>query len=616
MSKAPEDDSQTSREGFRKSPARVLSAAEASFDGKSRGQRNRHDQDPSNSSRASVRAVRSVPCPLYCRSRGILVPLFLLLAMACSSEPEPGQKIATFVAKDDGEQTARSELFLGRDDSRVTIEKAEVLDEKGSAVFAVTSVLHEDDKVRFTSRYRFMGSVEEADLELLPSVIRWRKRKGLAISRATVEVEDPVLLDWHIGFGPVGSVALWHRFAPRLMNMLAKEEQAEHTLPVFSFSRGQLWDLFVSHRETRKANVGGVEKTSHRFFVSTHASGHTVWIDGDDGSLLSVDNVFGLRVFGETMVREDFSLPERDIEPLPCFLNEEHLTIRNDDVELAGTLTFPVEEEKPFPLVLLIHGSGAVDRDESPFMVFRHLAHDLGEAGFAVFRYDKRGVAESRFLGEERTITLETLASDVKAWLDVMVTRPEIDSKRITLAGHSEGGYIGPFVASRDTRVANVVMLAGAVDPLLQIVREQAFLVGEAHGLTQAELDRLIGSQSVLLRRIESDVDFADEEQSEQLEWFRSHVRYDQEATLRALDVPLLAIFADGDIQVPIGQADRMATLAEKKPDGMIEIEVLDGLDHVLMDNRGGRDGLGLLNDPDRRLDPRIPRLMAEWLDR
>ncbi len=91
------------------------------------------------------------------------------------------------------------------------------------------------------------------------------------------------------------------------------------------------------------------------------------------------------------------------------------LTFANGPVTLAGTLTEPdgagpdgaeqdgAEQDGagagPHPLVVMIHGSGPLDRDgnmpgQAP-NIFNALAAALAGAGYASFRYDKRGCGAS-----------------------------------------------------------------------------------------------------------------------------------------------------------------------------------------------------------------------------
>jgi len=133
----------------------------------------------------------------------------------------------------------------------------------------------------------------------------------------------------------------------------------------------------------------------------------------------------------------------------------------NGDARLAFTLDLP-PGKGPFPAVVLGHGSGKTTRDQL-IWASRHFT----SLGFAVLRFDKRGVGESTgtyvFVGtKDSPWVFPQLASDVAAGVRFLRTRPEIDPRRIGLFGSSQAGWILPL-AARDADVAFVVLWSGPV---------------------------------------------------------------------------------------------------------------------------------------------------------
>ncbi|MFG1860768.1 alpha/beta hydrolase family protein [Microbispora bryophytorum] len=120
---------------------------------------------------------------------------------------------------------------------------------------------------------------------------------------------------------------------------------------------------------------------------------------------------------------------------------------------LAGTLTLP-DGDGPFPAVLLVPGSGPVDRDSDhrrlPLGVTRQLAEAFAAAGIASLRYDKRGVGAST--GGFLAAGFRDNMDDAGAALAALRERPEIDSGRVALTGHSEGALIAANLAAHDPR--------------------------------------------------------------------------------------------------------------------------------------------------------------------
>ena len=150
-------------------------------------------------------------------------------------------------------------------------------------------------------------------------------------------------------------------------------------------------------------------------------------------------------------------------------------------VSTNAQLTFPATGKGPYPGVLLIHGSGPADMNETlakgVSKPFWQISNYLSERGFAVLRYDKRGIGEqSEIVDQElwRNVTIDTLIKDAETALDTLIQQPEVDPKRISLVGHSEGTIIAPRIAlTNPTEVENVVLMGPAAQNLFDIVNFQ-----------------------------------------------------------------------------------------------------------------------------------------------
>ena len=129
-------------------------------------------------------------------------------------------------------------------------------------------------------------------------------------------------------------------------------------------------------------------------------------------------------------------------------------------------LTLPAIGKGPFPAVLLIPGSGAVDMNETSAEAkntkpFWQTSQYLTERGFAVLRYDKRGVGEGGIIVGKNVwgnLTINDLIKDSKKALNVLLQQPQVDPDRVSILGHSEGTIIAPRVAiDNPTKVKNIV---------------------------------------------------------------------------------------------------------------------------------------------------------------
>lgn len=165
--------------------------------------------------------------------------------------------------------------------------------------------------------------------------------------------------------------------------------------------------------------------------------------------------------------------------PLPDYANvasygDEEIVVKTGRFELPGTLTRPKGDTK-CPVVVLVHGSGPHDQDETILenKPFRDLAVGLASRGVAVLRYEKRTHKYASELNATEIGLDEETSDDALSAVALLRGRTDIDSKRIYVLGHSLGGMAAPFIAQRDSAIAGIISLAGTPRPLLDVVEEQ-----------------------------------------------------------------------------------------------------------------------------------------------
>ena len=206
--------------------------------------------------------------------------------------------------------------------------------------------------------------------------------------------------------------------------------------------------------------------------------------------------------------------PHRDTTPWaapayakPESFHEDPVTVKFSHWELPGTVTTPLGDG-PFPVVVLVQGSGPHDEDESigPNKPFKDLAWGLASRGVAVLRYTKRTARYgAKSIDEGATFTVDDeIVNDARAAVELAAKQPKIDPKRIYLLGHSEGGYIAPRIAEGDAQIAGIIVLAGSARPLGKVIDDQVHYLATFPGVPPDQAKKQIDAVEQMVKEIDS----------------------------------------------------------------------------------------------------------------
>lgn len=314
----------------------------------------------------------------------------------------------------------------------------------------------------------------------------------------------------------------------------------------------------------------------------------------------------------------------------PASYREHEVTFDAPLGAVPGTLTRPTRGSGPWPVVVLLHGSGPHDRNETigPNAPLRDLARGLAARGVASLRYDKRTFLLVQQLragdGAARTAAEDTLrgmtfdgeaVDDAAAAVAFVASQQDLRADRVIVAGHSQGALAASILAGRaGAGLAGMVVLAGPGRRFVELLAEQITFQGSLQGKTpeesRAQVDQLTGP----LR--DDGASLRDEQMvlGASGRYWKDLLPRDPCAAIAAARVPVLLLQGAADCQVrPVDQERLAAALAARADATPVEAHLLRGLNHLFMPVRGPSTGAEYSTP--NRVSPEVAELLARWIE-
>jgi len=335
----------------------------------------------------------------------------------------------------------------------------------------------------------------------------------------------------------------------------------------------------------------------------------------EDGELMA----FRVPLQGFEVRRADYRFSETS-GPATSKFRELELTIEGGGPALGGTLTLP-DGDGPFPALVMLQGSGPMDRDETvgPNRIFFDLAQGLAERGVASLRYDKRTwVYQNHPATPDSILKVMTLkeevVDDAVAAYKLLLEQADVDKDRCFILGHSLGAMGAPLASRRLEReeipVKGLILLAPPARDLLTLMLDQYGYLNRIGVVSDEQLkqynhfgDRIRDAQVGLDEQILGSY----------LNYWDSVVYQKPLRNYQAQDAPALMIFGDRDYQVPRTDRALWRDHVKEYPREATRIELLPGLNHLFLKGEGdpnpeeyGRPG---------HVDPQVLDLISDWLE-
>jgi pimeloyl-ACP methyl ester carboxylesterase len=347
------------------------------------------------------------------------------------------------------------------------------------------------------------------------------------------------------------------------------------------------------------------------------------------------------------------SVPVRPQTPkAPFGYIAEEVIYKNADSSLqyGATFTKPAQGSN-FPTVILISGSGTQDRDGTMFghKTYAVLADLLTKQGIAVLRVDDRGAGKSSLGTNSSKLTSVDFAGDVNNSIQYLLSRADVDKKKIGLIGHSEGGMIAPMVAVNNKQVAFIVLLAGPGQmgqDIWNFQMRRSFEMANLSAPDKALADSLINGMNRSFGKF-TDFDAVQSEMKQvysnwkktvpdslekklfltspqaamlsmaqqykgSLAWLHYFLNYQPSINLQKLKIPVLALNGTFDIQVTSDENLSAIEAALKKgKNKKYELHALPNLNHLF---QTAKTKVQTYDTIDESFSPDAANLVGAWI--
>ncbi len=278
---------------------------------------------------------------------------------------------------------------------------------------------------------------------------------------------------------------------------------------------------------------------------------------------------------------------------------EQEVTVGSGEWALPGTLTLP-QGDGPFPVVVLVHGSGPNDRDETigPNKPFRDLAEGLASQGVAVLRYEKRTKQHAAKFTPDILAALtvqEETVDDALAAVALLRQTEGIDPARIYVLGHSLGGYLLPRIAAAELisggdRIAGLIVMAGPTRPLEEITLEQVTYIAGLDGTISADDQAALDELAAQVARVQ-DPNLSAATPATDLplgipaSYWLDLRDYDPAETAKGLAQPVLILQGERDYQVTTADFEGWQAALGSLPS--VTLKLYPDLNHLFMAGEG-----------------------------
>lgn len=299
---------------------------------------------------------------------------------------------------------------------------------------------------------------------------------------------------------------------------------------------------------------------------------------------------------------------------------EQKTSIASGALTLDALWTIP-KGNPPFPAVILVHGSGPHDKDESvgSNKPFKDLAEGLASNGVAVLRYEKRTKQHPTKMDLNNITVQEETVEDAAAAVKVATSAPHIDASRVFVLGHSLGGYLIPRIGKIAPAAAGYIVLAGSARPMEDLLVEQTAYIMKASPGNKAQNQSALDDLKAKVAKVKA-ADLSPSTASALLpmgipaRYWLDLRGYEPVSELKALDKPALILQGGRDYQVtPAGDFRRWRD--ELYANSKYTLKLYPRMNHLFAEGNGMATPEEYLNKA-ANVSPEVILDIADWVKR
>jgi dienelactone hydrolase len=536
--------------------------------------------------------------------------LVIILHAHARAQSDVQETKATFITYVSGQEAAReSYTFAPQPDGTLRAD-AEIAPTAGTKQKLTTIATHAKP-VSFTAE---IGATKIYDAQFGDDMIKLRV---LNQPDREIATKSSVVLE----------NLVWHQFHFLFAQYDAAKGGAQ-TFTFFSPSNQKDYEITVERIDSPSYTVGGRKiQTDHYRLVANHQLMIESWIGAGRVPLLfygANGQIKGVRVGMEELERVALAPVKKATEShapdyaVPSAFTEREVTVgAGTEWALPATLSMPTGKGGPFPAVVLVHGSGPNDRDETigANKPFRDLAYGLASQGIAVLRYEKRTrVYPARVVALQNFTVKDETVDDALAAVALLKETPGVDPARIFVVGHSLGAGLAPRIGAADVRIRGLVLLAAPTERLEDaIVRQYEYLFSLDGKISDDErkmIDETKRQTARIKQLTKADLSSKELLHGAPVAYWLDLRDYDAIAVAARLTQPMLVLQGERDYNVTMTDFRNWQQLAARKQN--VTTKSYPKLDHPFL------EGVGPASDADAATPRNIPRYViddiAAWI--